>query len=58
MQAGYDNGVRSWMLWNSASRYTVGALRPAILDEAVEAPARKPAVADSATSPLSGRTGP
>ena len=22
MQAGYDNGVRSWMLWNPGSRYT------------------------------------
>jgi hypothetical protein len=29
MQAGYDNGVHDWMLWNSGSRYTVSALRPA-----------------------------
>jgi hypothetical protein len=26
MRAGYDNGVRSWMLWNPGSRYTVAAL--------------------------------
>ena len=36
MQAGYDNGVRSWLLWNPGSRYTLGALRPAILDESAE----------------------
>jgi hypothetical protein len=29
MQAGYDNGVHDWMLWNSGSRYTISALRPA-----------------------------
>jgi hypothetical protein len=29
IQAGYDNGVRDWLLWNSASRYTLAALRPA-----------------------------
>jgi hypothetical protein len=29
MQAGYDNGIRSWILWNPGSRYTVEALRPA-----------------------------
>jgi hypothetical protein len=28
MQAGYDNGIRSWILWNPGSRYTVAALRP------------------------------
>ena len=28
MQAGYDNGVRSWILWNPGSRYTVAALQP------------------------------
>ena len=33
--AGYDNGVRSWMLWNPGSRYTVAALeREAALDAA------------------------
>ena len=36
MQAGYDNGIRGWMLWNPGSRYTIGALRPAILSEAEE----------------------
>jgi hypothetical protein len=29
IQAGYDNGVRDWMLWNPGSRYTLSALRPA-----------------------------
>ena len=29
IQAGYDNGVLDWMLWNPGSRYTVAALRPA-----------------------------
>ena len=29
IQAGYDNGVHDWMLWNPGSRYTLGALRPA-----------------------------
>ncbi len=28
IQAGYDNGVLDWMLWNASSRYTVSALRP------------------------------
>jgi hypothetical protein len=41
MQGGYDNGVRSWVLWNPSSKYTVRALRPAILDEQQEAPNRK-----------------
>ena len=31
IRAGYANGVKSWMLWNPGSRYTVGALAPAIL---------------------------
>jgi hypothetical protein len=30
MRAGYDNGVKSWMLWNPGSRYTIEALAPAI----------------------------
>lgn len=50
IQAGYDNGVRSWVLWNPSSRYTVSALHPAILDEVVEAPARKRASADSSAA--------
>jgi len=29
IQAGYDNGVYDWILWNPGSKYTVGALRPA-----------------------------
>jgi len=36
MQAGYDNGVRSWMLWNPGSRYTEAALRPSIGKETEE----------------------
>ena len=36
MQAGYDNGMFSWMLWNPGSRYTVAALRPAIRDTTEE----------------------
>jgi hypothetical protein len=40
MQAGYDHGIRSWILWNPSSRYTLSALRPAILSEAEEAPTR------------------
>jgi hypothetical protein len=27
-KAGYDNGFRSWILWNPGSRYTLGALEP------------------------------
>jgi hypothetical protein len=38
MQAGYDNGMFSWILWNPGSRYTVKALRPAILDASEESP--------------------
>ena len=29
MQAGYDNGIHDWILWNPSSRYTLLALRPA-----------------------------
>ena len=54
IQAGYDNGVRGWMLWNPGSRYTTEALRPAILSEAQErkraADAGQPARTDSARS--------
>jgi hypothetical protein len=28
IRAGYDNGVRGWVLWNPGSRYTLSALRP------------------------------
>lgn len=41
MQAGYDNDVRSWMLWNPGSQYTVDALRPAI-QPAAEEKTRRP----------------
>ena len=58
MQAGYDNGVRGWMLWNPGSRYTIEALRPEILSEAQErkrAPQpERPARADSARSTTPG----
>ena len=65
MQAGYDHGIRSWILWNPGSRYTLSALKPAILSEAEESPVR--AAADSLTkrdstvkrdSTLSGPGGP
>jgi hypothetical protein len=36
MQAGYDNGVRSWILWNAGSKYTISALRPEIHSEEEE----------------------
>jgi len=43
MQAGYDNGVRSWMLWNASSKYTIDALKPAILSpEEESSPGHKP----------------
>jgi hypothetical protein len=42
MQAGYDNGVRSWILWNSGSKYTVAALRPEIRSEESEKTASQP----------------
>jgi hypothetical protein len=41
MQAGYDNGIRSWILWNPGSKYTVAALRPDILSVEEEAPKRR-----------------
>jgi hypothetical protein len=41
MQAGYDNGIRSWLLWNAGSTYTLDALRPGILT-AKEERSRKP----------------
>ena len=53
IQAGYDNGVRGWMLWNPGSRYTTAALRPEILDEAQE---RKRAAAEPSSRSDSTRT--
>jgi hypothetical protein len=38
MKAGYDNGVRGWVLWNPGSRYTLGALRPEGAGDAEAAP--------------------
>jgi hypothetical protein len=29
IEAGYDNGVMGWILWNPGSHYTLDALRPA-----------------------------
>ena len=43
MQAGYDNGIRSWILWNPGSKYTLAALHPEILTAGEESSAfRKP----------------
>ena len=36
IQAGYDNGIRSWMLWNSRSDFTLDALRESIQPESTE----------------------
>ncbi|HET7189452.1 MAG TPA: putative glycoside hydrolase [Gemmatimonadaceae bacterium] len=53
MQAGYDNGMFSWMLWNPGSRYTVSALRPAIRDTSEESPKWVARMAsDSASAPV------
>ena len=47
MKAGYDNGVRSWMLWNPRSVYTLSALEP----DGAERRSAAPVPADSAVSP-------
>jgi hypothetical protein len=58
MQAGYDNGMFSWMLWNAGSRYTVSAFKPSILPPGEESPkwtarmASDTAAASSVVSPL------
>jgi hypothetical protein len=39
MQAGYDNGIDDWILWNPRSEYTVAALRPAGEREPTSPPA-------------------
>ena len=36
IQAGYDNGIRSWMLWNSRSAFNLDALRDSIRPESTE----------------------
>jgi len=51
MQAGYDNGIPSWILWNPSSNYTLAALRPAKSADAA-------APADSATIPAATTTAP
>jgi hypothetical protein len=56
IQAGYDNGVREWMLWNPGSRYTIAALRPAILSEAVERQRPPEPRADTTRAPTSADT--
>jgi hypothetical protein len=38
MKAGYDNGIRGWVLWNPRSRYTLGALRPQGASDADDPP--------------------
>lgn len=46
-KAGYDNGFRSWILWNPGSRYTISALEPesALKEEKISpASTPKPAV--------------
>jgi hypothetical protein len=40
MKAGYDNGIRGWVLWNPGSRYTLSALRPEGADDTPAAPSR------------------
>src|SRR5687767_13256052 len=42
MQAGYDNGIYDWMLWNPGSRYTIAALRAPDADRPKAAPNRPP----------------
>jgi hypothetical protein len=51
MQAGYDNGMFSWMLWNAASNYTISALRPEILDPREESPRWIARMASDTASP-------
>ncbi|HEX5831806.1 MAG TPA: putative glycoside hydrolase [Gemmatimonadaceae bacterium] len=38
IEAGYEHGIMSWMLWNPGSRYTVAALRPEGSDLAARTP--------------------
>jgi hypothetical protein len=42
IQAGYDNGVYDWMLWNPGSRYTTAALRGPDADRPSTALSRSP----------------
>ena len=56
IEAGYAQGIRSWMLWNSAGRYTPDALR-----DSTRAPAPKKPAHGAASAPaprkVSGRAG-
>ena len=57
IRAGYDNGVKSWMLWNPGSRYTVAALAPAIeVRDTITANA--PGAASAPRQPSTRRGGP
>jgi hypothetical protein len=38
IQAGYDNGIRSWMLWNPRSAFTLDALRDSVRPDSIETP--------------------
>ncbi|MFN2566330.1 MAG: putative glycoside hydrolase [Gemmatimonadaceae bacterium] len=38
IKAGYDNGIRGWVLWNPRSRYTLAALRPEGAGDGEDAP--------------------
>jgi hypothetical protein len=43
LQAGYDHGADSWLLWNPGSRYTLAALEPrAALERAIARAGRGP----------------
>jgi hypothetical protein len=53
MKAGYDNGVRGWVLWNPGSRYTLGALRAEGASDGDDAP--RPARRDSTRRDSPGR---
>jgi hypothetical protein len=53
MQAGYDNGMFSWMLWNPGSRYTVQALRPAMRGAGEESPVWTARMASDTVAPVS-----
>ena len=51
MQAGYDNGIASWILWNPSSNYTTAALRSGkITGDIAPADAADPAAGDSAAA--------
>jgi len=41
IQAGYDNGIRSWMLWNPRSAFTLDALEDSIRADTVASTSRK-----------------